>query len=186
VAQGHRSGAAGAGRAADDSVVADWRTVAAAVARVQRRVDAALERAGIPAQWFSVLHQLLQADDHRLAMNQLAREASMTSGGFTKLADRMARDGLIDRRGSADDRRVVHATLTAAGLTMARTASQVYRETLQTNVLDAMTRDALATAADSTRDLATAAEEVPTATFAVDGDPGPVAGLRRRRDDTRD
>ncbi|MDQ6848888.1 MAG: MarR family transcriptional regulator [Actinomycetota bacterium] len=49
-----------------------------------------------------MLHSLLRAEDHRSPMSALAREVSMTSGGFTKLADRMARGGLIDRRSPAD------------------------------------------------------------------------------------
>jgi DNA-binding MarR family transcriptional regulator len=174
---------AGSGaKAADDVVVADWRTVAAAVARVQDHVDDALERAGVTPQWFAVLHELLRADDHRLAMNRLAREVSMTSGGFTKLADRMARDGLIDRRGSADDRRVVHAALTPEGVAMAQRAARIYRETLQTSVLDVIDRDGLSKIAQGVRALGMGSEDVPAGEFAVD-DPRTAAGLHRRRDD---
>ena len=61
-----------------------------------------------------------QAPDRRLPMTRLARDLTMTSGGFTKLADRMAREGLIDRRGSSDDRRVVYATLTDEGVQIAQ------------------------------------------------------------------
>ena len=59
--------------------------------------------------YFAVLTLLLDSEDQRLPMSRIARDLAMTSGGFTKLADRMARDGLIDRRGSSGDRRVVFA-----------------------------------------------------------------------------
>ena len=66
-----------------------------------------------------------------MPMSVLARDVGMTSGGFTKLADRMARDGIIDRRGSDTDRRVVHASLTEVGLELAQRVSNVYVDALR-------------------------------------------------------
>ena len=94
--------------------------------------------------WFSVLHLLLNSVEHRLPMTSLARELSITTGGFTKLADRMAREGLIDRRGSSGDRRVVYATLTADGLLSAQKCEAQYREGLREHVADALTPSLLA------------------------------------------
>ena len=115
----------------DDDLAALWHSVTIGVARTQRRIDALVAESGVPAQWFAVLGLLLQADGHRLPMSVLARDVAMTSGGFTKLADRMAREGLIDRRGSALDGRVVHATLTADGLATAERVAVRYRDALR-------------------------------------------------------
>lgn len=71
----------------------------------------------------------------------------MTSGGFTKLADRMARGGLIDRRSSVDDRRVVHAALTADGLVMAQQATRLYQDALREYLLGVVSADDVASAA---------------------------------------
>jgi DNA-binding MarR family transcriptional regulator len=131
----------------DDDLVAQWQRLTAGVAHVQRRVERLLEDAGLPAQWCAPLLLLLRADQHRIPMSVLAREVSMTSGGFTKLADRMAREGLIDRRGSADDRRVVHAVLTPAGRRLAQRAAARYESALRESVLTVV----------SVRDLAAAA-----------------------------
>ena len=95
--------------------------------------------------YFSVLTLLLDAEDHRLPMSRIARDLAMTSGGFTKLADRMARDGLIDRRGSSGDRRVVFAALTEAGQEMARSAMNVYHRYLREQVLPLVPQEDLHT-----------------------------------------
>ena len=141
----------------DDDLDAFWHSVTVGMARVQRRVDALVAESGVPAQWFAVLHQLAQAEGHRLPMSVLARDLAMTSGGFTKLADRMAREGLIDRRGSALDGRVVHATLTADGMSMAAQAAERYREALR-ECLGALPADRLAAVAASMDVLAESGE----------------------------
>lgn len=116
----------GEGTSADEHLVNDWRRIRAGAAMVQRRLDAAVEAEGVPAQWFAVLQMLLVGPTQGLPMTVLARDLDMTSGGFTKLVDRMAKDGLVDRRGVAGDRRVVHAALTERGREAAGRAEQVY------------------------------------------------------------
>ena len=75
----------------DQEQVAQWELFARAVERTQQRVLGRVEELGVPAAWFAVLHELLSHREHRLPMSRLARELSMTSGGFTKLADRWRR-----------------------------------------------------------------------------------------------
>jgi DNA-binding MarR family transcriptional regulator len=137
----------------DEDLVKQWHTVTAGVKWVERRVDRALEDFGVPAQSFAVLHVLLRAENHRSPMNVLAREVSMTSGGFTKLADRMAREGLIDRRSSVADRRVVHAMLTTAGLAMAEQATRLYQDALRECLLSAVSGPDLSAMADTMQAL---------------------------------
>ena len=118
-----------------------------AVDGVQHNFGLRLEALGISLPYFSVLTLLLEAPERRLPMSRIARDLSMTSGGFTKLADRMARDGLIDRRGSSGDRRVVFAALTDAGLDLARQADGAYRAFLRDDVLAVVSLDDLETLA---------------------------------------
>ena len=118
----------------DEDLIRHWHDVESATARLHRQLDADLEAAGVSPQWYPALELLLAAEGHRLPMSTLARELSMTSGGFSKLADRMAADGLIDRRGTIDDRRVVHATLTDAGYAMASTARAAFVRALRNRV----------------------------------------------------
>lgn len=120
-----------------------WNAVGRGVSAVQHSLSTRAEAAGISPPYVSVLLTLLAAEDGRLPMSRIAKDLAMTSGGFTKLADRMARDGLIDRRGSSGDRRVVFAALTDDGLELARKASELVRTVLREHVLVAISADEL-------------------------------------------
>jgi DNA-binding MarR family transcriptional regulator len=135
------------GREHDDGLVRQWAAVVRAVEIVQQAAAVRLDKIGMSAPYFWVLMMLLEAEDRRLSMSRIARDLSMTSGGFTKLADRMARDGLIDRRGSAGDRRVVFAALTEAGQEQALHADEAYRAFLRNEVLHVVSDEDLATLA---------------------------------------
>ncbi|WP_338897024.1 MarR family transcriptional regulator [Streptomyces sp. TG1A-60] len=69
---------------------------------------------GVPDTWFEVLLRLGRTPGHRLRMTDLAEAVSFSSGGFTRLADRMAKEGLIRRDPDPADRR---AALAARPLT---------------------------------------------------------------------
>lgn len=129
----------------DTRLVRDWATVVRAVDAVQQAVAVRLEKLNISLPYFAVLTLLIASPDQRLPMSRIARDLSMTSGGFTKLADRMARDGLIDRRGSSGDRRVIFAALTEAGLEQARQADEAYRAFLRDEVMSVVSSADLAT-----------------------------------------
>lgn len=137
----------------DEELLASWELVTRAVARTQERVLSRIEDAGLPSPWVAALHLLLRTTDHRLPMSRLARDLSMTSGGFTKLADRMGQEGLIDRRSSSGDRRVVYAMLTDAGLRLARRTERQYKAALREHVLDVLTAAKLAALAEIARSL---------------------------------
>lgn len=122
----------------DEELAARWQDICSGVASTQQELLKQVEASGVPAQWFLVLHALLRAPENRMPMSGLARDLSMTSGGFTKLADRIAREGLIDRRGSSGDRRVVYATLTDQGRQVARQATRSYYSALHVHVSDVM------------------------------------------------
>jgi DNA-binding MarR family transcriptional regulator len=119
----------------DAALVRDWAAVVRGVDAVQHGFAIQLETLDMTLPYFSVLTLLLDSEDQRLPMSRIARDLAMTSGGFTKLADRMARDGLIDRRGSSGDRRVVFAALTDSGEKLAREALEVYQRYLREQVL---------------------------------------------------
>jgi DNA-binding MarR family transcriptional regulator len=130
---------------AEPTFVSTWASVVRAVDAVQQAFAVRLERMDMSFPYFSVLTLLLESPEQRLPMSRIARDLSMTSGGFTKLADRMARDGLIDRRGSSGDRRVVFAALTDAGLGQARKAESEYRAFLREQVLQVISARDLTT-----------------------------------------
>jgi DNA-binding MarR family transcriptional regulator len=124
-----------AAQPAPEEVVDAWLQIVDASVRTQHRLLEKVSQSGVSDQWFGVLHLLLRAPEHRMPMTRLARDLSMTAGGFTKLADRMGREGLIDRRGSSGDRRVVYATLTDKGLDEARRGEKAFLEAVEQVVL---------------------------------------------------
>ena len=96
-------------------LITAWGLVLEATSYTTQRLSEGLERAGVSAPFFDVLVRLAREPSQRLPMTKLANEVSLTSGGFTKLADRMEQEGLLYRQHSAQDRRVIYAVLTDAG-----------------------------------------------------------------------
>ena len=68
-----------------------------------------------PEAWFEVLLRLSRSPGGAQPMTRLARMVLFSSGGFTKLADRMEAEGLIRRVACPDDRRSSLATITPKG-----------------------------------------------------------------------
>jgi DNA-binding MarR family transcriptional regulator len=81
-----------------------------------RQLDADLSAAhGLPLRSYEVLLLLGDAPDRRLRMTDLSRSVLLSPSGVTRLVDRLAREGLVDRERCADDGRGAYAVLTAAG-----------------------------------------------------------------------
>jgi DNA-binding MarR family transcriptional regulator len=70
---------------------------------------------GIPMVWFDVLIHIGGAPDGRLTMSRLSTNVALTTGGVTRLVDRMEDAGLVARQNCPNDRRSVHVVLTAQG-----------------------------------------------------------------------
>jgi DNA-binding MarR family transcriptional regulator len=70
---------------------------------------------GLPLSWFDVLIRLRRAPEGFLTMTRLASEVSVTSGGITRLVDRIEAAGYLERRACPGDRRSVLVSLTDAG-----------------------------------------------------------------------
>ncbi|RNL83663.1 MarR family winged helix-turn-helix transcriptional regulator [Halostreptopolyspora alba] len=103
--------------------------------------------------WFEVLIRLLRSPEHRLPMSRLAREVSLSSGGFTKLADRLASRGYLTREACPEDRRVVYATLTPEGLELAEHARSRHVALLREHVLGVLGREGVERLAEIARNL---------------------------------
>jgi DNA-binding MarR family transcriptional regulator len=85
-------------------------------ARLTRVLGNELEASvGVPLTWFIVMVHLARSEQGRLTMSQLGTEISVTSGGITRLVDRMTEAGLVERESCASDRRAIYVALTPAG-----------------------------------------------------------------------
>jgi len=157
-----------AARAADD-----WVFVTRIVAAAQRRAVERIEASGLPAQDFAALQLLLRSPYHRLSMTYIARDLAMTTGGLTKLADRLGRAGLIDRRGTSSDRRRRFAGLTPAGLELAQQTAREFAAGVRAHIVDIIGADQLSAVADTLRLLDPARSPEPEAEIEVELEPMP-------------
>ncbi|MFC9846512.1 MarR family winged helix-turn-helix transcriptional regulator [Streptomyces sp. NPDC060223] len=110
-----------------EELVEAWTTIVLTYNRVSRDLTGKVEAAtGVPGRSFDVLVRLLRAGDQPVSLTKLSRTISVSSGGFTKLADRLEQAGLIERQPSASDRRVTNAVLTPAGRAQAEQGLAVF------------------------------------------------------------
>ncbi|MCP2255187.1 DNA-binding transcriptional regulator, MarR family [Prauserella aidingensis] len=120
-----------------------WRGFLLTHDRIWRDIEAALAPLDVSMAEYSVLARLGEAGRNGMRMSDLARERLMSTGGFTRLADRLERRGLIERTRSGTDGRAVDVVLTPAGRSLLRKAwKQQYAE-LRTLFFDRLDDDDL-------------------------------------------
>jgi len=123
-------------------------------AKLTRVLSAALEAAcGIPLTWFDVLIRLGRSPERRLTMSQLAAQVSLTTGGVTRLVDRIAEAGYVERLSCPSDRRSIYVALTAAGTEKLREATAAHLDDLERYLLEPLDADERAALAGTLRKL---------------------------------
>lgn len=107
----------------DDEVVTTFGRLLEATHRLEGRLGRELEaRTGLSLTWFEVLLRLSRSPQGRLSMGELSQQLVLTTGGVTRLVDRMQAAGYLERQPCPTDRRVQHAVLTRAGRAALRPA----------------------------------------------------------------
>ena len=122
----------------DDAVEAraqGWRTLAALHARIEDRLQRALERDHeLSVSEFTVLDVLTRQVGFHLRMNQLANAVVLSQSATTRLVARLEDRGLLARYLCPDDRRGIYTEVTEAGQALLRAA----RPTHDTVLADAL------------------------------------------------
>lgn len=119
-------------RRPDPERLAAWRLLLETHASVVERLGHELEtECGLPLPWYDVLYQLSTAPDQRLRMRDLAAAVLLSRSGLTRLVDRMAGAGLVEREAHPSDGRGANACLTAAGRAALRRAAPVHLRGIQ-------------------------------------------------------
>lgn len=91
------------------------------------KIEARLSEAGLPLlSWYDVLWALEHANDKRLRMSELAETTVLSRSNLTRLVDRMASAGLVERARAEEDRRGAFAVVTGKGRAMRRKMWQIY------------------------------------------------------------
>ena len=138
----------------DDEIVTWWGLVIEGYLATQDKLMGEItERFGLAPASFDILLRLVRTPGHQIPMTRLAKEAALSSGGFTKVADRLVAADLICRLPNPDDRRVTYACLTEHGLEVAEKARQAAAEILRQRVLEPLGPEASEALAEAMRTL---------------------------------
>lgn len=95
-----------------DPAVATFRRLLCTTLSMKRAMGAVFARAGLTGAQF---HTLVRIPDEGIPLTRLAARSSADPGNASGVVDRLERDGLVERRPSARDRRVVLVHATPAG-----------------------------------------------------------------------
>ncbi|MDP9998360.1 MULTISPECIES: MarR family winged helix-turn-helix transcriptional regulator [Pseudarthrobacter] len=100
----------------DLDVISQWGLVIEGFQHTNKKVHAEVSSAFSlePAEAETLL-RLVRTPGARMPMAKLAREVAFSNGGFTKIADRLAKRSLVQRSPCAEDRRVVYLELSTEG-----------------------------------------------------------------------
>lgn len=117
---------------AGDALVTTFGRLVEAQSSLGRQLGRLLEQhAGVSHAEFEVLLRVSRASDGRISMGALAAQVALTSGGITRLVDRMTAAGLLERVPCPTDRRVAFAALTTEGERTLQQALEVHAANLR-------------------------------------------------------
>jgi DNA-binding MarR family transcriptional regulator len=117
---------------ADEALITTFGRLIEVYSELGQQLGRALEhQCGIPHSWFEVLLRISRSDKGQISMGALAQQVALTSGGITRLLDRMIDTGLVQRVPCPTDRRVHFAALTERGRAKLDEASAVHAANLR-------------------------------------------------------
>ncbi|MEV0233298.1 MarR family transcriptional regulator [Nonomuraea sp. NPDC050786] len=124
---------------ADDAVEAraqGWRTLAALHAKIEDRLEKALQKEHeLSVSEYTVLDALARQDGWHMRMQQLARAVVLSQSATTRLVTRLENRGLLRRYLCEDDRRGIYSEVTQAGFELLGRAGPTHDAVLK-EVLD--------------------------------------------------
>jgi DNA-binding MarR family transcriptional regulator len=107
--------------------LAAWRGLLRAHASLTRTLDAELVEAhGLPLTSYEVLLFLADSPDGRMRMSELAESVLLSRSGLTRLVDRLARAGLLERVRCDEDARGWYAAITEKGRALFAAARETH------------------------------------------------------------
>lgn len=157
---GERAEISTAKEAANDELILTFGRLQGAANRLGYILGRALEEeCGITHLMYEVLLILGRAGEPGLSMRAVAQEQVLTTGGATRLVDRMEAAGLVERAEDPDDRRGRLVRLTPEGEETALRASRVHVENIRRYFLEPLPEADRARFAEDLRLLSHAARD---------------------------
>lgn len=131
-------------RSVDDPRITRFGRFVEAFAFLRGRLEDELQEAtGLPLLWYGVLLHVARSPEGVRPMSELVNATAFTSGGVTRLVDRMEAAGLVERRPCLSDRRVQWIGLTPHGEEMLERATEVHLRGIQEHLIDPLTPEEL-------------------------------------------
>ena len=114
--------------------------------RLERAFDRSLsQHTTMGGSFFEVLLRIGRSPGHRLTMSELACQLGLTSGGATRLVDRVVDAGLVERASCPTDRRVQWVVLTPVGEQKLDEGLSIHLDDLQREMIDRLDPEELET-----------------------------------------
>ena len=129
-------------RRIDDPRITTFGRLFEAHAKLTHQLNTELEEAvGIPLSWYGVLLLVGRSPEGVRPIGELINATAFTSGGVTRLVDRMERAGYVRRSPCPSDRRVQFVGLTDAGRALLERATDVHLRGIQRHLIDKVHAD---------------------------------------------
>ncbi len=123
-----------------DTEMRAWQALLHAHHQVIRKLDAELrETHELPLAAYDVLLRLARAPGRALRMTDLADRVMLSPSGMTRLIDRLAARGLVERQADLQDARVALASLTDEGMRLLRSAARTHLRGIREHFTGALT-----------------------------------------------
>ncbi|AQZ66672.1 Transcriptional regulator, MarR family [[Actinomadura] parvosata subsp. kistnae] len=133
---------------ADDAVEAraqGWRTLAALHAKIEDRLEKALQKEHeLSVSEYTVLDVLARQDGWHMRMQQLARAVVLSQSATTRLVTRLENRGLLRRYLCEDDRRGIYSEVTPTGRELLERAQPTHDTVLKEVLAEAAEQPELA------------------------------------------
>ncbi|MFI1927287.1 MULTISPECIES: MarR family winged helix-turn-helix transcriptional regulator [unclassified Streptomyces] len=156
-----QAGIGSAKEAADHELILAFGRLQGAANRLEYILGRALEEeCGVSHLMFEVLLILGRAGAPGLSMRAIAQEQVLTTGGATRLVDRMEAAGLVTRADSPDDRRAKLVRLTPLGEETTVRASRVHVQNIERYFVDPLPAEDRRRFAEDLRLLSHSARDV--------------------------
>jgi len=126
-------------RSIDDPRITSFGRLVEAYAVLWQLLDQELEAGvGVPLIWYGVLLHIGRSPGGVRPISELIAATAFTSGGVTRLVDRMERAGYVHRAPCPSDRRVVYVGLTESGRDLLERGTAVHLRGIQAHLTDAL------------------------------------------------
>ncbi len=130
----------------DDERITEFGLFVEASRRLNHIMESSLRNQhGITSVEFEAMLRIGRSPERHMSMTQLADEMVLTSGGITRLIDRLTEAGHVIRVSCPSDRRVQWAHLTDAGVEKVATILETHLADLDRHFFSAMSADEKAT-----------------------------------------